>query len=709
MTFARVFAPSPRRGLTLLGAQRGAGTLAVALAFAAAATGGDLGAPVVGVFLLALPGALVFGDRAAHKLAWAWTALLVAALCALAAQVFFGETDLVVGAARFAVLLAVHRLWNRATERDELLLLLLSLLLLCAGAALSAKLLFAVEFAAYAVVGTWALALTHLRFQIEAGRGPEGSRALLQQRRLVTPSLLGALAGLALLGLLGAFVLFFAFPRVSIGSLHRAGRARPSAGLSDHIELGGQGTIGDDPTVVLRVRLDPDPGTPSSGAHFRARAFEIWTGRGWRPRTGVRAPTHGHFLLAPALRARAGRALTAEIEAVAGYSDGVILTPPGIPVSVRLDGPSRSRGAHRQLLRDAAGDVFYEPAELGDLRYVVTTRAPPPIDDGPSAADAALPAAIALDLKLPSNLDPRVRALSQRLTLGKAPAAAAASIEQWLTRNLAYTRELPGEAADPIADFLFVRRRGHCELFASAMVLLLRAADIPARSVNGYYGGVRTGPGEYAVRAGDAHSWVEAYFPGVGFVAYDPTPDSVRGGDLSGLWPRVVLLLDGLASRWRATVVDYDLAAQAQLLRRAGALLQEANLRLSGRGTAGTSFRPGWAALACAGLCALLAWAILRARKWRAGGTRPGSRPLAPDQLRARSLWRKARRQLRRAGVALTPSTTPQEASTRAGGDPLRRRALAELSHRCLAARWGGAALPAAEARRLLRALRRSL
>ncbi|HXN83206.1 MAG TPA: hypothetical protein VN883_12060, partial [Myxococcales bacterium] len=196
-------------GLNLLSAQRWAGTLTVTFAFIAAAISGELGVPLLALFAGALPSAALWGERVAHRFAWAWTTLLLGVLVVLAGQVVLGTTDVILAAARFSVLLAVHRLWNRTTERDELLLLLLSLLLLCAGASLSADLLFGIAFAAYAVTGTWALALTHLRWQIEAGRG-EGSAVLLRSRRLVTPALLAALGGLSLLGLAGAALFFFA-------------------------------------------------------------------------------------------------------------------------------------------------------------------------------------------------------------------------------------------------------------------------------------------------------------------------------------------------------------------------------------------------------------------------------------------------------------------------------------------------------------------
>ena len=120
------------------------------------------------------------------RVQWAWTLLLGGALLVFAAQVFAGQVDVVLAAALFAELLCIHRLWHRRTGRDEVLLLLLSLLLLCAGAALAAELAFGFAFLAFAISGTWALALTHLRSAIEAGRGPAGWVALLSSRRIAT-------------------------------------------------------------------------------------------------------------------------------------------------------------------------------------------------------------------------------------------------------------------------------------------------------------------------------------------------------------------------------------------------------------------------------------------------------------------------------------------------------------------------------------------
>src|SRR6185312_9285340 len=96
----------------------------------------------------------------------------------------------------------------------------------------------------------------------------------------------------------------------------------------------------------------------------------------------------------------------------------------------------------------------------------------------------------------------------------------AAAIQDYLKSNFSYSLQMASERpADPLAYFLFERKQGHCEYFASAMAILLRTVGIPTRVVNGF----RTGEyndltGQYIIRGRDAHSWVEVYLPAYGWV-----------------------------------------------------------------------------------------------------------------------------------------------------------------------------------------------
>src|SRR5207253_2667638 len=248
--------------------------------------------------------------------------------------------------------------------RDELLLLLLALLLLCAGAALSAELTFGFAFLGFAVSGTWALALTHLRSAIEEGRGPAGSAALLNSRRVATPALLSGLAALSQL-----------------------------------------------------------------------------TGHGWRSPDGGIIP-----VMRLPRRARGGgvpSVLSADIEVVGQFTDGVVFTPEGWPLAIDFRRPGSPRPAARQLYRNAAGDLFYQPVDGGDVRYTVAADPDEPVPGGLRGRGQRYPSWVEADLAVPALLDARVRALAKRLGGGKDPADAAAAIERWLATALRYTRELP--------------------------------------------------------------------------------------------------------------------------------------------------------------------------------------------------------------------------------------------------------------------------
>ncbi len=122
-----------------------------------------------------------------------------------------------------------------------------------------------------------------------------------------------------------------------------------------------------------------------------------------------------------------------------------------------------------------------------------------------------------------------VLGLARRLARG-APTGydIATRIEAYLRSGFVYSTD-PPRGTYPIADFLERTHIGYCQQFSGAMALLLRMDGIPARVVAGFQSGARSGPGRYTVTARDAHEWVEAYFTGVGWVTFDPTPPGAAG------------------------------------------------------------------------------------------------------------------------------------------------------------------------------------
>ncbi|WP_217561437.1 transglutaminase family protein [Paenibacillus sp. GbtcB18] len=152
----------------------------------------------------------------------------------------------------------------------------------------------------------------------------------------------------------------------------------------------------------------------------------------------------------------------------------------------------------------------------------------------PAALAEPEPAELAAYLQLPEGLPQRVRDLAERVTAGRGQdrLAAALALERYLRTEYRYSMDkptLPAAGEDFVDHFLFVDKLGYCDHFSSAMVVMLRAAGIPARWVKGFApgeAGERGPDGSLAVtvRSRDAHSWAEAYIPGAGWLAFEPTP-----------------------------------------------------------------------------------------------------------------------------------------------------------------------------------------
>ncbi|KAA8787217.1 hypothetical protein ABIE27_005717 [Paenibacillus sp. 4624] len=144
------------------------------------------------------------------------------------------------------------------------------------------------------------------------------------------------------------------------------------------------------------------------------------------------------------------------------------------------------------------------------------------------------------DLQLPDTLPERVRDLAAEIIGSSATRYdAVQAVRSYLKANARYSlnTRMPPRGTDFVDDFLFVTRAGYCNHFSTAMVVLLRAEGIPARWVKGYAPGQADpqNPGRVVVTQGDAHSWVEVYFPGVGWMPFEATPgfDSAQAVDAS--------------------------------------------------------------------------------------------------------------------------------------------------------------------------------
>ena len=147
-----------------------------------------------------------------------------------------------------------------------------------------------------------------------------------------------------------------------------------------------------------------------------------------------------------------------------------------------------------------------------------------------------MPDGIAPYLQLEEGLPGRVGDLARAVTAGRTTwYDAVVAVQAWLRANTRYDLDVPRDpdGVDAVDHFLFETRRGYCEQIASSMAVMLRTLGIPARLVTGYGPGERNPlTGYFEVKQSDAHAWVEVFYPGIGWVPYDPTfgvPEAAPG------------------------------------------------------------------------------------------------------------------------------------------------------------------------------------
>jgi protein-glutamine gamma-glutamyltransferase len=511
------------------------------------------------------------------------TVLVVAYLAIFPLDIFFFSRAFVasstnpslfaalLGAVHFLLFVMLVRLYSAATDRDAFFLAILAFSAILAAAILTVDTSFLVLFFIFLLFGVATFVGMEMR------RGGKGAIAPpfaqpAQERKLARALTLAALsvaAGAIVLG--GA--LFFFFPRFSAGYLGRTS-LQPSlmTGFTDDIELGQIGEIKKNPAVVMRVKTKKP--VPYAQLRWRGIALSTFDGRRWS------TPNHHPAALEPDvtgwiyvgdpeqnLRAPALE-LRYEILVEPMATDAVFAPANAISILGGFSGKNPTAGFNARrtyLFRDSTGSLFNPFRNYTPVRYYGYSRLPAVDAVKLRAAPTVYPDEIrSVYLQLPA-LDVRIPELAKAAAAkARTPYDKAVAIEAYLKSRFGYTLELTGKpGGDPLAHFLFETHAGHCEYFASAMTIMLRTLGIPSREVNGFLPGEFNDlAGDYIVRASDAHSWVEAYFPDSGWVTFDPTPAADPN---FGFLSRLGLYIDWMELTWNEWVINYDFAHQVQM------------------------------------------------------------------------------------------------------------------------------------------------
>ena len=359
-----------------------------------------------------------------------------------------------------------------------------------------------------------------------------------------------------------ALPLFLIAPRSGAAALTRSGGGLSNfIGFSENVTLGQIGTLKQDDGLVMRVRIIDE--TPRD-LRWRGVALDEFTGKAWKKSIQARQnelinDRGGLFQFGTA---QSIHRLTRQTFFLEPLESAVLFAAPRV-VAIQGDLPF--------VRVDEEGSVQSRRRDFERIMYTAISDTNEPRMDELREDRHPYPISYYRYLQLPDDIDPRIETLATALVL-RANASnrydTAKAIEAHLQTQYGYSLEMKAGGPDPLADFLFNVKAGHCEYYSTAMAVLLRSRGIAARVVNGFLPGeYNEAAGAYTVRQSDAHSWVEVYFPETrSWVTFDPTPSAGRTEPVrTGITAQLQKYAEALELLWFQYVVGYDKQEQRSL------------------------------------------------------------------------------------------------------------------------------------------------
>ena len=575
----------------------------IAAGYGAVVSSGTLDAPTIllsGAAILARLGVaagvyrLAVSERAATVLALAYVGFYPI-------DYFFLSQEFLKSTVHLVFFISAVLLLKASTPRDYRLLELIAFLQMLAGSVLSINALYLVFLALFLLAATAALASGEVRGKLDSGTRVTFSTLRGARRGL------GVLSAFTFAAILALGAMFFVLlPRTAHAALQHLIPSRfHLPGFSNEVTLGQIGEIRMSSTPVMHARIYNT--MPGVDMKWRGTTLSLFDGRRWFNEIDRGEPIlvekRQAILATPEQWGRPGKRVQYEVQLKSATDDVLFFL--GVPEGIVIDAP--------QIIRTPAGG--YRTGGLAhSRRYEARSFLDDPLTPPLMPPSMSEPSR-RLHLQVPP-MDPAIGRLAQEVTRGAVtPEAKARALEKHLRTQYGYTTTLlSSEVRDPISHFLFRRKQGHCEYFASAMALMLRTVGIPSRVATGFQSGTFNPISNwYLIRASDAHSWVEAWIDGRGWVTFDPTPAG-PANEPTAWWNTAALYLDALEVFWQDWVMSYDMERQFLLADRVGQ-----NMHLP----AWTGKRPGeyakavWASMlnaidrrvaAIAAVCVALAW-----------------------------------------------------------------------------------------------------
>jgi len=506
---------------------------------------------------------------------WVGTALIVLALpmfyLAWRFQVITptgGETWIAGVLARMILSLTAVKLLQKKSDRDWIFLYLMSFFEVLLAAGLSISALYFASFIAYLLVMVCAVIAFEIRktsFAVERSVAGDANKkrdpssdghAVLPVRRLPTAAVALIVFIIAL-----AVPLFFMLPRVGGAGLGaNTGGAGTTTGFGDTVRLGGSGLIQENNAIAMRVKFE-NVLELQSELYFRGAVLDSFDNRSWS-RSKNTPPNliikgERDFVAVEPLSER--RNFTKQT---------FIVEPMDIPMIFGVPRIMVLQSSFPFLQRDAYGSIRHKNG-FERVTYTVYSDRSTPAESALRADKVPYTTEVQNYRDLPDVYDRRIADLAKQITekIGNRYDKARA-VEEHLRNNFGYTLQQKAGGDEPLADFLFNVREGHCEYFATAMAVMLRTQGIATRVVNGFHGGEYNDAADVlVVRQRNAHAWVEVYFPGEdAWITFDPTPASGEGdAAATGFVDTINKYFEALETFWIENFVAFDNQEQRSL------------------------------------------------------------------------------------------------------------------------------------------------
>jgi transglutaminase-like putative cysteine protease len=502
-----------------------------------------------------------------------WNLLVIVGFLGFWMDILWISGELLPAGIHFLMILMIIKLFNLKLRRDYLHLYAISLVAILASGSLTTDLWYLPIFLLYLLAGVWTLLLFQLTKHQEETRMLAMSVPMRPQSpasvNQVTPQLFWLANGLAFATFGLTLVIFFTIPRVSAGFYQKGfGENIRTSGFSETVNLGEIGPIKRDPSVVMRVELSDGSPHETGPLYLRGVAFDQYDGKTWtnrlNHRRSVNEDTTGTFVL------RGGRS-PAPARLGVTIRQNILLEPLDTPVLFAAPFIERVSGKFPSVQSDLTGSVYLPFPSSSRIEYSVLSRSNPILPADLGSEPSRYPESfIRHFLQIPAQSE-RIAILAKEITdTQRTMYDKANAIQSYLTHNFRYSLDAPLTGQDrPLEEFLFTRKTGYCEHYATAMVIMLRAIGVPARLVTGFLATEWNEYGNYyLVRQQDAHAWVEVHLPHSGWVSMDPTPPSIESIDSgSPAWHALGRMMDTIRLQWSRFFVQYSAADQLAVVR----------------------------------------------------------------------------------------------------------------------------------------------